>query len=55
MAGSAFPVFGAIALGEVIVDVGKSLAKFGENATELSNELGTDWLTGAIGQMNGLR
>jgi len=51
---AAFPVIGAAALGMVIVDVAKEITKFSQNAEDLANELGTDWMTGAIGQMDGL-
>jgi hypothetical protein len=50
----AFPVFGAIALGEVLVDVGSKLVSFIEDAERLGQETGTNWLTGAIGQFDGL-
>lgn len=51
---AAFPVVGALALGEVVVDMGEKLYDFGVKANTLANELGTDWLTGAIAQFDGL-
>jgi hypothetical protein len=51
---AAFPVIGALALGMVLVDITKGIVHFGEEAEDLADELNTDWLTGAIGQMDGL-
>lgn len=51
---AAFPVIGALALGEVLVQIVKGIVNFSEKASELATELNTDWLTGAIGQMTGL-
>lgn len=51
---AAFAIAGPVAFGMVVVDVGEKLVDFSQSATSLSTELGTDWLTGAIGQMNGL-
>ena len=51
---AAFPIIGAAAMGFILIDITKSLVKFGEKAEDLSNELGISWLDGAIGQMNGL-
>ncbi len=51
---AAFPVIGALALGEVLFQVGKAIAKFATDATDLSRELNIGWLDGAIGQMTGL-
>jgi hypothetical protein len=52
---SAFPVFGAMALGMVIVDVTKNMVKFSQDASDLAHETGTGWLDGAIGQFDGLK
>ena len=52
---AAFPVAGAAALLAIIVQAGGALAKFGEDAAELSRKLDTNWLAGAIGQMSGLK
>jgi len=50
---AAFPVIGALALGEVLIDIGKALYKFGEDAREIGQELGGNWLDGAILQLEG--
>lgn len=50
----AFPVIGAIALTEILVQAAEKLEKFIEDTRELAADTGTDWLTAAIGQMDGL-
>lgn len=52
---SAFPVIGALALGGILVDVTTKIVKFTEDASDLARETGSDWLTGAIGQFDGLK
>ncbi len=53
--GAAFPIIGAAAMLEMLFQLGKGVEKFGEDAQQLSNELGVDWLTGALGQLDGLK
>ena len=50
---AAFPVIGALALGEVLVDVGGELVKFTENAEHLSEVLGVGWLEGGVLELVG--
>ena len=50
---AAFPVIGALALGEVLVDVGGELVKFTENAEHLSEVLGVGWLSAAVLELSG--
>ena len=48
--------YAAIAAGVfILADLVKGIDKFATDAEDLANELNTDWLTGAIGQMNGLK
>ena len=48
--------YAAIAAGVfLLVDLVKGIEKFATDAENLANELNTDWLTGAIGQMDGLK
>ena len=51
---AAFPVIGAIAIGEVIITAGEKLAKFASDAAALGRELGSGWLDGAIAEVTGL-
>ena len=50
---AAFPIIGAVALGEVLVDVAEGMAKFAREAKELSNTLGVGWLQAATLEMAG--
>jgi hypothetical protein len=50
---AAFPVIGALALGEVLGQIIKGMVHFGEEAQALSVELGTDWLSAALLQLSG--
>ena len=50
---AAFPVIGAAALAMVLIDVGRELKKFSDNAQDLADELNTGWLEGAILEMSG--
>lgn len=51
---AAFPVVGAIAMAGILVEIGSKISDFAEKASDLSNELDTNWLEAAIGQMTGL-
>jgi hypothetical protein len=51
---AAFPVVGAIALAGVLARMGEELFKFGKDATELSERLGTNWLQAAVSQIVGV-
>lgn len=51
---AAFPVIGALALLDVLGQIIKGIVEFSEKASDLSAELSTDWLTGAVGQLTGL-
>jgi hypothetical protein len=51
---AAFPVIGGIAFGEMIIHIGGELMKFGKDASDLSEELGTSWMDAAILKMQGL-
>lgn len=52
---AAFPVIGAVAMLDMLFQLGKGVAKFASDAQDLSSELGVGWLTGAIGQIDGLK
>jgi len=51
---AAFPLVGAIAMSGMLIEMGGRLVKFGSDAVQLGRELGTGWLTGAIGQLDDL-
>ena len=50
---AAFPVIGALALVGALVSVGAEVVKFGKEARDLAQELNTNWLDGAILQLEG--
>ncbi len=50
---AAFPVIGALAMGEVLIDVGGELIKFTQEARDLSDTLGVGWLQAAVLEMAG--
>lgn len=51
----AFPLFGAVALGEILAVSIEKIVKFTQDAELLGRETGTGWLDGAIGQVDGLK
>jgi hypothetical protein len=51
---AAFPVVGAVALAGVLARMGDEVYKFGKDATELSERLGTNWLQAAVSQIVGV-
>lgn len=51
---AAFVPIAAVAMVEIITEMGQRLYKFASDAESLATELNSDWLTGAIGQMDGL-
>ena len=50
---AAFPIIGALALGEVLVDIGKGIVNFIKEAQDLAVETGTGWLQGAVLELSG--
>ena len=50
----AFPVIGAIAIGEVLIDLIKNVSAFAKDAEDLAQELNTGWLDGAFAQLTGV-